>query len=582
MPETLDDDLTDDPAAEAPVGRTGLLRRVARTVPLGVWALTGLWCVLLLGASVVWPMSYGSDEPQHVDMAYDYAAHPFTFYGPGQLELSQADVGMQHSVPGYPPQTRLAQAPIPSRPKRPSFAQLGGHSFEKGGQPNQMDQHPPLYYWVEAVVLILPGVSGLAWDLQVWLMRLVSIVIMAPVPLLCWATARRLLVRPFGRIGEAGASRLAVLAAALPLTVPDLVRDGSSVDNDTLLILSVSVVAWGLARAITGDLRLRTATVVGIALAVGLWTKGFALALPPIILIAYLLGVRGEGVGWRRRIEAAWRPVAVCALGALVGSFWWIRNVIDYHTVQPNGFGAAYTLKYIYGPRDYQGTLPRFVPTFVDEFTARIWGQIGLPDSPSAGPLIVYGWLFVCALGLVAALSVRTVPGTRRRLAVLALVPLAFFALTFQGSYNTFRQWAHDGVRSSSGRYIYPGIVVIGALFAIGWSQILRPRFLGRLPLYVAAGALATNAAVWLLILRSWYGPATDKGFVTGTHHAFGALLRWSPLPDAMTVLLVLALPLAAGAVCLAVLAREARRWPPARDVAQDIGGNPVGLGGAT
>lgn len=526
--------------------------------------MTALWCALLLGASLIWPMSYGSDEPQHIDMAYDYSAHPFHFYGPGRLYPSLADVGMQRAVPGYGPQTRLSQAPIPPRGQRPTFAQLGGHAFQTGGQPNQMVQHPPLYYWLEAVLLRIPGVSGLAWDVQVWLMRLLSILIMAPLPLLCWSTAKRLLSAPFGRLAPAGAGRLAVLAAAVPLTIPNLVRDSASVQNDTLLILATSVVIWGLARAVTGDMRVRTAAVVSAALAVGLWTKGFALALPPIILIAYLVGGRRAAREWRQAARGVWRPLAVCLVGALVGSFWWVRNVIDYHTIQTNGFGDAYNAV-IYGKPDHSGTLARFLPPFLDGFIMRIWGQIGLPDSPSPGPLIIYGWFFVVLMGVVAALAIKGSGGARLRYGVLGLVPLAYFGITFDGSYAVFRQWAHDGVHADSGRYLYGGIVVIAALFAVGWYELARPRFHGRISLIVVAGALVTNAASWLLILRSWYQPVTDSGYGSGTVKALRGLFRWSPLPEGITVLLVMVLPVLTGAGCLAALWADGREWRPAR-----------------
>ncbi|HMC38514.1 MAG TPA: glycosyltransferase family 39 protein [Acidimicrobiales bacterium] len=560
-PET---ELVDPPAVTV-----GPIRRLVSGVPRALWAVAGLWVALLLGASLVWPMSYGTDEPQHIDMAYDYAAHPFTFYGPGQLQLSLANVGMQHALPGYPPHVRLAEAPIPSRSHRPSFGQLGGHAFEQGGQPNQMIQHPPLYYWLEAIVVSLPGVGGLAWDVQVWLMRLLSVLIMVPLPFLCWGAARRLLSEPFGRFQPATASRLGVLAAALPLTVPNLIRDGSSVDNDCLLILATSVVLWGLARVVTGDTGLRTAAIVSGGLAVGLWSKGFALVLPPIIVVAYLVAPAPHGIGLGGRFGRVWRPIALNVAGGLAGCFWWVRNLVEYHAVQTNGFGAAYTTQHIYGKPDHKGTLSHFVPPFIDQFIFRIWGEVGLPDSPSPGPLIIYGWFFVALIGIVAALATRGDQGTRRRLAVLALVPAAYFVLVFSGSFNTFRQWAHDGVRSDQGRYIYGAAVILAALFAIGCYQLLRPRFHGKLALLVVAGAIVTNAATWLLILRSWYQPVGDSGYGSGTRAALRGLLRWSPLPEFFTVLFVIVLPVGAALGALWVLGKDARAWRPLRPAAQ-------------
>jgi 4-amino-4-deoxy-L-arabinose transferase-like glycosyltransferase len=516
-----------------------------------------LWVALLLGASVVWPMSYGLDEPAHIDMAYDYSAQPFHFYGPGKLPTTLANVGMQHSVPGYPPTRRLAVVPIPPRDQRPSFAQLGGHRFEQGGQPNQMVQHPPLYYWLEAVVLRLPGVSHLAWDLQVWLMRLLSVALMSPLPALCWATTKRLMDAS-GNFLYSTTSKLATVAAVVPLTVPNLIRDGSSVDNDTLLILTVSVIVYLLSRVLTGDLSNRIAIWLGVSLAAALWTKGLALALPPLVLVAYLVAGSTIGDNWKARWHAVWRPVAIVAGGGVVGGLWWLRNLIDYGTVQINGFGPGF-LRTVYGPQDNHGTFLRFLPEFTTDFVGRIWGEIGIPDSPSPGPFVIYGWFFVVLIGFVAALLVREQHRARLRAALLAAMPVLVIGVVAGGSFATFRHWSH-GTHASQGRYIYPTIVVIAALATIGWLRILQPRIGAVLLPIGVVGALLTNAAAWLLILRSWYEPTSGGSGLSGLHAAFASLLRWSPIPSAMTVWFVVVLPVLAGVICMIAVSRDARQ----------------------
>jgi 4-amino-4-deoxy-L-arabinose transferase-like glycosyltransferase len=525
-----------------------------------VWLITAVWVSLLLGASVVWPMAYGLDELAHVDMAYDYSAHPFKLYVPGQLGYSSAATRIENSLPGVPPRTRLALAPIQPRQTRPTLAQLGGDAIQNGGR-NQMVEHPPLYYWLEAAVLRLPGVSRLAWDLDVWLMRLLSVVIMSPVPLLCWATARRLLTAPVGWLNQDSAARLACLAAALPLTIPNLIRDGASVDNDTLLILTTSVVLYLVSRVMTGDRSTRTALLLSVALAAALWTKGFALALPPIIFVAYLIGARHskEEAPLLARIA---RPVGIVAIGALIGGAWWLRNILDYRAVQPNGFGRAYE-NVLYGPPDYHGTLSNFVLPYLTGFAARIWGEVGYPDSPSPGPLIVWGWFFVALIGVVAALIIRSRPGARLRLGVLALVPVAYFAITSAGSYRTFENWSRIGPQAEQGRYIYAGIVAIAVLFAYGWFQLGRPRLHARFTPLVVVGAIATNAVVWLMLLRSWYMPITDRGYVSGTIRAFHALVRWSPVPSWVTILVVGVLPIVTSVACIVSVFRDAHDWKP-------------------
>jgi 4-amino-4-deoxy-L-arabinose transferase-like glycosyltransferase len=515
----------DFPAADQP------LRRMLRSAPRTLWLILGLWGALLLGASVLWPMSYGYDEASHIDMAYVYSANPFHFYGPGQLHYTRASVAMQQMQPVDPPTKLFSKVPIPPRHQRPSFAQLGGHTFVTGGQPNQMVQHPPLYYWLAAAVLRIPGVSHRAWDLQVWLMRLLSVIFMLPLPVLIWASTVRLLSRPARPRGSHW--RLALIAAAIPLTVPNLIRDGSSVTNDSLLILATSAVLYLLSRVLTGDLSRRTAIWIAVWLAIALFTKAFAVILPPIILAAYVFAAWRMGDRLRSRVQVIWQPLGIAAMGGVIGGLWWLRNLIEYGAVEFNGFGPGYD-RVLYGPPDNHGTLGHFIPGFFADFANRIWGGVGIPDIPFPGPLIVYGWLSVVLLGVVAALLYRSGPGDRLRALILFAAPVLTVLLVAHASYGTFVHWS-KAVRASQGRYLYPVMIVVAALATIGWLRILQPRVRSYLLAVVTAGAVVTNFTVWFMLLRSWYAH--------GPVPAFHSLLRWSPLPSFFTVLFVLVLP---------------------------------------
>jgi 4-amino-4-deoxy-L-arabinose transferase-like glycosyltransferase len=531
-----------------------------RLSPIGrsLALISGLWVSLLLGASVLWPMSLGYDEPAHVEMAYLYSLHPFHFYGPAQLPSTKATLAIKRMVPIEPSAERLADAPIAARDHRPTLAQLGAGTLVPGSIPDQMVQHPPLYYWLAALVLRVPGVSGLGWDLQIWLMRLLSVVLLAPVPVLCWASTRRL-ATAWGRLKGVTpemVSRVAVLAAVVPLTVPNLIRDGSAVTNDSLLILVTSVVLYLLSRVLTGDVSRRTAVWIAISLAVALWTKGFSLVLPPLVLASYVLGAhRSTSRSWFRGF---WRPLAITAIGGLVGGLWWLRNLIDYGTVQVNGFGAGYD-RTMYGRPDNKGTLIRFVPEFITDFIGRIWGGVGIPDLPLPGPFIVYGWFFVVLIGVVAALFVRREPRGRLRLLVLVAAPVLSVLVVAEGSYSTFRHWS-NGTHGTQGRYLYQTIVVIAALATIGWVEVLQPRARAALIPLTVVGAVATNAAVWVMLLRSWYQPATGLSALHGFTVAVHGLLRWSPLPSLVTLLLVGVLPTAFTVVTVVSVVRDAMR----------------------
>jgi hypothetical protein len=60
------------------------------------------------------------------------------------------------------------------------------------------------------------------------------------------------------------------------------------------------------------------------------------------------------------------------------------------------------------------------------------------------------------------------------------------------------------------------------------------------------------------MILRNWYAPK-PTGVWRQTLDGFHALLRWSPLPSLLTVLLTVVLPVAAGATALTAVIRDAR-----------------------
>jgi hypothetical protein len=522
-----------------------------RRIPSTVLAVTGLWATLLLGASILWPMGDGYDEAQHVDMAYVYSHAPLTFYGPGELGPTRAGRGVLDQLlsVGLPPKHPLATAPIPDRGDRPSLAELGGPTPAGGDPPNQMVQHPPLGYSAYAAVLAAPGVDRLAWDLQVWVLRLVSVVISLPLPVLCWATARRLLRAE--EVPDPAAESLAVVAAVVPLTMPNLVRVCSSVSNDVMLIASTSVLVALVVRVMTGDVRRRVAAGVAAALFVALLSKGFALVLPVLVLAAYLLAAR------RTSFRAVLVPLAVSAVGGVVGGLWWVHNLVAYGAVQPNGYGETFTRK-LFGVRGDadDGTLTGFVGPYLNHFVERIWGGIGLADSLTPGPLLVYGWFAVVATGVVAGLLLRATADARLRTWALVTTVALTVLVAAVGSYGAWQR-RDVGPAGAQGRYVYHLVVAVAPVVAVGWARALRPRAIAGLPVLVLAGAVLTNLLSWLVVLRNWY--AVDGAVGSGLH----GLLRWAPTAPAVTGVAVLVLPGVAAVAALAVLVRAGRHDAP-------------------
>jgi 4-amino-4-deoxy-L-arabinose transferase-like glycosyltransferase len=522
--------------------------------------VTALWGALLVGASLLWPMTYGYDESQHVDMAYVYSAHPFRFYGPGELKQTQASIAIQIHEVGYPPRGRFDTAPIAGRDHRPSFADLGGRAPSTNPQPDQMVQHPPLYYWAEAVVLRLPGVSHLAFDVQIWLMRLLSVLFVLPLPWLCWLATRRLLGADEGTSDDArggsGTSttpdtayveRAALLAAIVPLTIPNLVRDGSSVTNDSLLIGATSVLLYLLCRVVTGDLGRRTAIGVAASLAITMWTKGFGLLLTFVVLLAYLIGVR-DRTTLRPRLEA----VGIAAVGGVVGGVWWLRNVVEYGALQPNGYGGYQDV--LFGKADNSGSPARFIRDYTPAFIRRLWSGIGLPEPPAISSVIVYGWFAVVIVGFLAALVAKgRERDNRLRHLVIASATLITFVAVTASSWSQFHKWSSE-VRGVQGRYVYHTVVAIAALAVIGWTRFASRRVLSYAVVIVLLAALATQVLAWFAVVRRWYQPLPGSGNVVDGLHG---VLRWSPVPEPITVLFVFVTPVLAGALALWFVARD-------------------------
>lgn len=193
--------------------------------------------------------------------------------------------------------------------------------------------------------------------------------------------------------------------------------------NDGLLLVATSVLLHGLALVVTGDLTRRTAAWVAAALAVALWTKGLALVLPVPIAVAYLYAARRARAqpadpspttapaSLARTLAA---PVGLLVVGALVGSVWWVRNLVVHGAVQTDGLGKAGQLA-LYGTPDDSGRLGDFLNGFLYLTAVRLWERGGSADIPLPGPVVVAGWGALLGAGLLLALLVPDPTGSTGR-----------------------------------------------------------------------------------------------------------------------------------------------------------------------
>jgi hypothetical protein len=474
----------------------------------------------LLTAATLYPTYRAPDEPAHVDQVRAIRSS-WSVPGIGERQLSRQVVesyplvGYLSGVPGEAPP--LGATGAPPRADRPSFADIAPDEPSTLG--NQMAQHPPLYYLLAAAWLLpLDVVGSVAFDLEVWWLRLLGVLLVAPLPWFAARTAHHL------RLG----SPAVAAAATAVLGVPMLVHIGSSVNNDVLLVPLAGAATLHAGALASGDLTVRRAVWLGSATAAALLTKAFALALLPLVAGAAV-------VAWsrapERRREAIVAGATALGVSVAAGGWWWVRNLLVHGTVQPGGAPS---------PAPPDGFVPDvgwWAPFLVGRLVRRWWIE---PDTVArtTPPLLVVAT--VVALGLLVAGLLRC-RGRRRDLGTLLLPVAGCLAMVLVGGW---RAYARTGIPFAiHGRYLYPGLVGAALVVAAGAVALLR----GRAPAVLLAGAvvLQVTAAWWTL---TFYWGVPD---VTAPLASLRGWLAWSPLPPVLTV--APAVVAAGGAVAAAV-----------------------------
>jgi 4-amino-4-deoxy-L-arabinose transferase-like glycosyltransferase len=531
-----------------------------RGFPLAIWLVVALQTMLMVGLTVLYPPFQAPDEAAHIDYVLAHR-HGQWFDGTGERRLQAGVVVARGQVPATQFREHVGgRAPLP-RSMRKSFDSLGTGASDDPF-PNQMTQHPPLYYAAAAgFSYLLPGFDHRRFDLQIFWLRLFSVLLLAPVPLLIYGAARRA-----GRRHS-----VALVAAIIPLSMPVYLRTGASVTNDSLVTLLTVVVAALLVRVAWGDLGRRTAVLLGLAWGAALLTKGFALALPPAIVLAYLVGATGPV---KDRFRAAWPGIVISGgVGLAVGGWWWIRNVVVYGTVQPDGFAdLSDALRQQAFGRDRPGAGDiDFFATFFRLLGQRMWGSLGLTDDPSL-PHVV---LFTASALFLAALVASVVAGSTRfrgslntsgwtvGRALSLILPAALMLGAMYVGSRSFYLRGHQPIGINA-RYLTPAILglAICAAVVLDLAAGRLRRWLPAVALVASLLFVALSGYRVLSVEMSSASPDPSRRLTDALHFVVG----WAPFPSAVTgALVVLTVLLALASVV--VLAVGSAREQPERSV---------------
>lgn len=510
---------------------------------------------IILTGTFLRPLLHIPDERFHVDMvrrATDGSGWPAPksvtlapeVTAGARLSLQDVrdpDLALPPRTPGVVPECRRS-APIPDCDAKPTFDELAEQYASYRSPTNRMTQHPPAYY------LVTGGTVGVAttltlrtipYDGQVWLYRLVSLALVAPIALLLHATARELRLSP----------AMQATAAVLPALVVGLtLRNAPIVNNDNLLMPLMFGVTYLLARMHRRGAERASIIGLGVLLGVSLITKGTSmLAVPMVPISLWLLGSRS--LRDRSHALATVRHTAVVAATAFVAGGWWpVRNMVLYGTPQPGGI-----------------RFPTATEPFDTSFVAWLgrWGNnivatgLGRPaDLLLASPALLV--ITVVVVGGAVVLGARELGP---RLALALNLPLAF---TFLGwTAHAYRGFLRHGLMSSANaRYYYPllaglVIVLVAAMARLSRTTRIPERAWLVTALAFAGAATAVEARA---LLRSMWSDTTSAldGLMTMT--------AWAPAPVGLLYLGV-ALAMVGAAVVLLPTAADDH----ARDVTQPV-----------
>jgi 4-amino-4-deoxy-L-arabinose transferase-like glycosyltransferase len=519
--------------------------------PRAVWWATALFVAVLGIWTIAVPAYRAPDEHAHVDLVlylaegHSYPRYDGRYFGRA-MELDDKD-WLVDPTATWP---RFDAADAVPRRQREDVAELGGVAPDPKagmfkGRPdhpylyNQMPQHPPLYYYGMAGVLaaerwILPGSHPLSLDAEVGLLRLANVLLVAALPLLAWATARRL-----GADDGVG-----VVAALIPLALPQLAHVGASVNNDNLFVLLGGVLAVLLAGVARGRRGWRSDVAVGVVLALALLTKAFAVMFLPWVVVAY-------GLAWWRSGRSrgpALGGLLATGIACLFGLSWWVANWINVG--QPAPTTENLTRLPAQQPPDDAISPMAFAWTFTGELIARAWAWVGSRNPKFELPVAVVVALSVLVgLAVLRAFWARTVG---RRDIVVALLPVAlvtlFVARRSWGLYETNAKFAFI-----QGRYLFGCLVGPCAVVAVGAVRALGTR---KAAMLVLAAGLALQADIIVSVVRgSWTGSGA-LGPVDGA-------LAWSPWPPVVAYALVGAVLAAAVWTAMAIVQLPRTRVSP-------------------
>lgn len=443
-----------------------------------VVALLAFAFISRLIIAITVPPWQAPDEPKHFEYVRTMIDKRDQLWAERRLlTLNDAMPGLQRQI--IDSMTRnhfwaFLGVPTP-RPLPVNFAQAFAAS------PTQLHR-PSLYYDLGAVVM-LPLQDASIED-QLLAMRVLSAVISALAVLPAFAIGR--LVAP-----QDAFVRLA--CAALVAMLPMGMFIGGMMSVDDLLLPIGMLAVLGMARGVIRGFTWRDWLLIISSTVLGLLTKRGAVVLLPGVFVCGLIALfraRWAVRGWI--LAAAAALIALAALGFVTGSVArmpaaqaLMSTLIAYSLNSPSQWNNLLLV-----PLRSEQTW-QIIGVQLDAYFRSFWGIFGW--FTVVFPLWIYRALLVvtgvCAVGCLGWLLGRDGTSRKQRLALLTVLGTLIGASLVAGVAERLPYYSFGEL--PQGRYLFPVLGAIGALYAVGFRAWLpRSRFGTATPTLVFVGAL--------------------------------------------------------------------------------------------
>jgi uncharacterized membrane protein len=264
----------------------------------------------------------------------------------------------------------------------------------------------------------------------------------------------------------------------------------SSVNNDSLAELLVSVVIYSLLRILKRGILWQSIVSIACLLASGLLTKRtttFAVPLTALTILLYSLRTRSH---WLRQ-----RCIWLLSASAIGLGLWTLTRVPSSH------------LHFLLEPQRYTPTALRSYALFFSLTFASFWANFGWMNVPLDlgwyAALAVFSFLSLCGLGFFA---VRVANGTetleiwqKRALLMLLLAVVLIFV-------QTFGLMIVRGI-PQQGRYLFPALIPLAVFFTLGLREWVPVSHRGLFLLALMLGMFVLDSvSLCCYIIPHFYG----------------------------------------------------------------------------